>query len=79
MDSSAFVFLFYQLDYVLLPSLPRQMQGGVFSCLCALTARNFDSFAQKSDNLSHKQWENAEYIFFSRKQNRRNILLADSF
>lgn len=28
MDSSAFVFLFYQLDYVLLPSLPRQMQGG---------------------------------------------------
>lgn len=30
MDSSAFVFLFYQLDYVLLPSLPRQMQGGSF-------------------------------------------------
>lgn len=55
------------------------MQGGVFSCLCALAARNFDSFAQKSDNLSRKQWENAEYIFFSRKQNRRSIFEADSF
>lgn len=79
MDSSAFVFLFYQLYYVLLPSLSRQMQGGVFSCLCALTARNFDNFAQKSDNLSRKQRENAEYIFFSRKQNRRSIFEADSF
>lgn len=53
--------------------------GGIFSCLCALAARNFDSFAQKSDNLSRKQWENAEYIFFSRKQNRRSIFEADSF
>lgn len=68
---------FFFLDGMLLPSLLRQTRGwGSFPG----TARNFDGFAHESDNLSHKRWENAECIFFSRKQNRRrSVFEADSF
>lgn len=51
---------------------------GVSSSHLAVTARKFSNFAQKSDNLSQKLWQNTDYIFFSSKYNGRSIFKADS-